>query len=438
MSDLTERLLPLQQPTWPDAEALATVVHSLEGMAPLVDFGSVQSTTELLGGVALGKAFLLHTGSCVELFSDGPEAVEGQLGVHLAMNAILVNSEIPVVKGLRIAGQYGKPRSSDTEERDGVTLPSYRGPIVNKFGFTENERIPDPMNLLKAYQHSEETLSTLAELKTSGFGDLEQIHQWNLDFAEATQGEERERYLEVAEQIRHHIGFMKAIGAKTDVLHQPDLFTSHEALILDYEEALVRTTEGKRWDSSAHMLWLGERTRQVDGAHVEFASGIENALGVKVGPTMKPDELLRLIEKLNPGNKAGRLTLISRMGAGAIIGVLPGLIEAVEKEGMVVGWECDPMHGNGVTRDNVKTRLFDAIVQEVKSYFDIHDASRTWPGGVHLETTGEPVTECLGGSAPHGVTDLGKNYLTECDPRLNPDQCIELALLVADRLPTER
>lgn len=430
----------LQQPNYPDAEAHAAVVKQIAQQPPLVFAKESERLKQQLADVAMGKAFLLQGGDCAESFRDfSANQIRDTLKVILQMAIVLTYAgRKPVVKVGRIAGQFAKPRSSDTESRDGVSLASYRGDIVNATGFSELARTPDPERLLKAYHQSTATLNLLRAMVQGGMADLHQVSRWNLDFVEGN--EQCARYQELASQIQDTLDFMEVCGVTSEThpaLARTDLYTSHEALLLDYEQALTRqdSFSGQWYNCAAHMLWIGERTRQLDGAHIEYMRGIHNPIGVKVGPNMQPDELIRLIDCLNPENEAGRLTLITRMGADTIADRLPTLANAVASEGRTVVWSSDPMHGNTVTSGNgFKTRSFDAILKEIQNFFAVLKAEGQHPGGVHLEMTGAHVTECLGGSYHVSEADLENCYRSQCDPRLNAQQVLELAFNVADCL----
>jgi 3-deoxy-7-phosphoheptulonate synthase len=423
-----------------DAGALDDVVKRLGAMPPLVFAGEARSLTADLGKVADGKAFLLQAGDCAESFDAfSADAIRDKLKVILQMAVVLMySSGVPVVKVGRIAGQFAKPRSAPTETVDGVELPSFRGHMVNDIDFTAAARIADPERLIVAYQQSAATLNLVRAFTKGGFGDLSRVHAWNQQFV-ASSAEGR-RYEEVAAGIERALQFMAACGIDTDStpqLHTVDVATSHEALILGYEEALTRqdSLTGDWYDCSAHMLWIGERTRQLDGAHVHFLSGVGNPLGCKVGPSVTPDEVLGLCEALNPDRIPGRLTLISRMGAESIGETLPPLLRAVRDAGHPVAWACDPMHGNTFTAPSGrKTRHFDAVLAEIAGFFAAHRSCGTWPGGVHIELTGDDVTECLGGAEEILDEDLDTRYETMCDPRLNARQSLDLAFRVAELL----
>jgi len=429
-----------QQPEWPDTGALDAVLSQIGDLPPLVFAGEARDLTEQLGEVAEGKAFLLQAGDCAESFdSFSADGIRDRLKVILQMAVVLTYSGgLPVVKVGRIAGQFAKPRSSNTETIDGVELPSFRGHIINDPLFEGGARVPQPARLLQAYQQSASTLNLLRAFTKGGFANLAQVHAWNQEFIAASpQGK---RYQQLADGIEAALRFMASCGIDTEDdsrLEGVDFYTSHEALLLGYEQALTRqdSLTDNWYDCSAHMLWIGERTRQLDGAHVEFLRGVHNPLGCKVGPTATPADVIGLCEALNPDQIPGRLTLISRMGADNVSENLPPLLEAVKAAGHPVVWACDPMHGNTFTSDlGRKTRHFDDICREVEGFFGAHDSVGTWAGGVHVELTGEDVTECLGGSADLGHSDLEARYETICDPRLNGTQSIDLAFRVAELL----
>jgi len=429
-----------QQPDWPDAAALEAVLKQMSTLPPLVFAGEARSLTEQLADVAAGKAFLLQAGDCAESFDVfAADAIRDKLKVILQMAVVLTySSGVPTVKVGRIAGQFAKPRSSPTEMVGDREIPSFRGHTVNDVVPTDAARLPDPERLLRAYNQSSSTLNLLRAFTKGGFADLGSVHNWNQEFVASSR--EGRRYERVADEIDRALRFMKACGVDTTsqpALHQVDFFTSHEALILGYEEALTRrdSLTGDWYDCSAHMLWIGERTRQVDGAHVHFLSGVRNPIGCKVGPDATPDEVVALCEALDPERTPGRLTLISRIGADRIGTVLPPLLRAVRDAGHPVVWACDPMHGNTITASGgQKTRRFDAIMRELAAFFAAHDAEGTWPGGVHVELTGEDVTECLGGAEEVLDTDLASRYETMCDPRLNGRQSLDLAFQVGELL----
>jgi 3-deoxy-7-phosphoheptulonate synthase len=429
---------------YPDADALMRAEDRLRAMPPLVFAGEARKLKSLLGNVARGDAFLLQGGDCAESFKEfHADSVRDTFRLILQMAVVLTFSGgKPVVKVGRIAGQFAKPRSEETETIGGLTLPSYRGDIINGQDFDPAARIPDPERLLKAYGQSAASLNLLRAYASGGYADLHNIHGWTLGFVEGSPL--GARYRELTDKISEALTFMAAIGV-TEQTH-PDMsrvevFTSHEALLLGFEEAMTRvdSQNGEWFDTSAHMLWIGERTRQLDGAHIEFMKGIKNPIGVKCGPTMEPDDLIRLIDALNPKNEAGRLTVIGRFGADKIDGRLPRLMEATAREGRQIVWSCDPMHGNTLKATNgYKTRPFDRILKEVKAFVQIARAEGVHPGGLHLEMTGQNVTECTGGARALGEDELSHRYHTHCDPRLNADQALELAFLVAENLKAAR
>lgn len=427
-----------QMPTYPDPAALAAVEAQLADMPPLVFAGETRTLKERLADVATGSAFLLQGGDCAESFGEfHATTVRDTVQVLLQMAVVLsFATGTPVVKVARMAGQFAKPRSSDTETVDGVTLPSYRGDIINGHAFTAAARTPDPTRMLQAYGQAAITMNLLRGLAQGGFADLRRVQQWNQDFvARSAQGE---RYQALSRRIEESLAFMAACGmapARTPQLRGTELYTSHEALLLPYEEALLRqdSMTGAWYGCSGHLLWIGDRTRQPDSAHVAFLRGVANPIAMKCGPSLKADDLMRLLDILNPTNEAGRMTLISRMGADGIQDLLPPLIRAVQREGRVVGWCCDPMHGNTTTSTSGhKTRPFDRVVAEVRGFFEIHAAEGSHAGGLHIEMTGKDVTECTGGG--QGIADdgLSARYHTLCDPRLNGTQALELAFLAAD------
>ncbi|GIU85223.1 MAG: phospho-2-dehydro-3-deoxyheptonate aldolase [Acidimicrobiales bacterium] len=431
-----------QQPEWPDPEQLEEVLQTIRRMPPLVFAGEARTLTSRLADVSEGRAFLLQAGDCAESFEAlSADSIRDKLKVILQMGVVLSYSAgVPTVLVGRIAGQFAKPRSSPIERVGDRELPSFRGDMVNSIEFDEDARRPDPTRLLTAYQHSAATLNLLRAFTKGGFADLRRVHQWNLEFVASSP--EGRRYEQIATEIDRALRFMRAQGVDLEsdhVLSEVDLFTSHEALILGYEEALTRrdSLTGDWYDCSAHMIWIGERTRQPDGAHVEFARGVHNPIGVKVGPTASPEEVLELCRILDPHKKPGRLTLISRMGAARVREALPPLVEAVKRAGHPVVWACDPMHGNTITTNGKKTRRFEDILDEVAGFFEVHTACGTWPGGIHVELTGEDVTECLGGSDPVSDDQLHERYETMCDPRLNARQSLDLAFHVAELLRAE-
>jgi 3-deoxy-7-phosphoheptulonate synthase len=429
-----------QQPRWPDQSSLDRAVAELSAMPPLVFAGEARRLRAALAQVAAGRAFLLQAGDCAESFLEfSADSIRDKLRVVLQMAVVLTyGAGVPVVKVGRIAGQFAKPRSADTEMVADVELESFRGHMVNSEVADPAGRVPDPCRLVAAYHQSASTLNLLRAFTTGGFADLSQVHQWNQQFVASS--DEGRRYEQMAAEIDRALRFMAACGIDLTTeasLHQVEYFTSHEALILPYEEALTRVDSltGDAYDCSAHMVWVGERTRQLDGAHVEFVSGIHNPLGVKLGPTATPDEVVALCERLDPDHTPGRLTLITRMGAAKVADVLPPILEAVTRTGRAVVWACDPMHGNTFVSDGGhKTRRFDDILAEIRGFFSAHGQAGTWPGGVHVELTGDDVTECLGGFGDIVENQLHERYTTMCDPRLNARQSIDLAFRVAELL----
>ncbi|WP_300296244.1 class II 3-deoxy-7-phosphoheptulonate synthase [Ferrovibrio sp.] len=439
------RSKPIKQvPDYPDAAALAAAEEKLAKYPPLVFAGEARNLTAALGKVAEGRAFLLQGGDCAESFAEfSANNIRDTFRVLLQMAVVLTfGAALPVVKVGRLAGQFAKPRSSATEKRGDVELPSYRGDIINGMDFDAAGRQPDPGRLLQAYSQAAATLNLLRAFASGGYADLHRVHGWNLGFV--AKSPEAERWQDVAARITETLDFMEACGItpeKTPELRSVDFYTSHEALLLGYEQAMTRvdSTSGEWVDTSAHMLWIGDRTRQPDGAHVEFLRGVINPLGLKCGPTTDPDELIRLIDALNPQNKPGRLTLIARMGHDKVHKHLPALVRKVAQEGRSVVWSCDPMHGNTLTSaSGFKTRPFDRILSEVRQFFEVHLAEGTHAGGIHLELTGQDVTECMGGAQAIGDDDLSSRYHTHCDPRLNASQSLELAFLIAEMLKLER
>jgi len=416
------------------------VLKQMATLPPLVFAGEARELTAKLGHVANGEAFLLQAGDCAESFDAvGADAIRDKLKVILQMAVVLTySSGVPTVKVGRIAGQFAKPRSSDTEIIGDVELPSFRGHLVNDIIPTAAARVPDPQRLLQAYHQSSSTLNLLRAFTKGGYADLGRVHTWNQEFVASSN--EGRRYERLADEIDRALRFMRACGIDTQStpnLHEVDFYTSHEALVLGYEEALTRrdSLTGDWYDCSAHMIWIGERTRQLDGAHIEFFSGVHNPIGCKLGPTATPDEAVALCERLNPNKVPGRLTLISRMGADKVQAALPPLLAAVRDAGHPVVWACDPMHGNTFTATGgQKTRRLDDILAEIAGFFAAHDAEGTWPGGVHVELTGDDVTECLGGAEEILDTHLGDRYETMCDPRLNGRQSLDLAFAVAELL----
>ena len=434
----------VQVPDYPDAQALKDVEAKLATYPPLVFAGEARALKKQLADVAAGNGFLLQGGDCAESFLEHrADNIRDFFRVFLQMAIVLTYAGgSPVVKLGRIAGQFAKPRSSPTEKKDGVELPSYRGDIINGPEFTSESRIPDPYRQIEAYRQSAATLNLIRAFATGGYADLERVHQWNMGFVkDSPQGH---RYQEVADRIAEAMGFMRAVGItseNTPQLRSTSFYTSHEALLLGFEQALTRrdSTSGDWYATSGHMLWIGDRTRQPDHAHVEYFRGIKNPIGLKCGPSLEPDGLLRLIDALNPKDEAGRLTLICRFGYDKADKALPKLIRAVQKAGRSVVWSCDPMHGNTISAaNNYKTRPFERILKEVEVFFDVHRAEGTHAGGIHVEMTGQNVTECTGGATAITETELSDRYHTHCDPRLNADQALELAFLVAERMKLER
>jgi 3-deoxy-7-phosphoheptulonate synthase len=432
--------MPIQQvPAYPDAAALAETEARLATFPPLVFAGEARKLKKQLAAVANGEAFLLQGGDCAESFLEhGADNIRDFFRVFLQMSVVLTFAGAqPVVKVGRIAGQFAKPRSADNETKGDVTLPSYRGDIINGPAFDEKSRIPDPARQEMAYRQSAATLNLLRAFAQGGYASLENVQRWMLGFvSNSPQGE---RYEALANRITETMDFMRAVGITSETnyaLRETDFYTSHEALLLGYEQALTRidSTSGDWYATSGHMIWIGDRTRQPDHAHVEYCRGVKNPLGLKCGPSLTPDSLLKLIDLLNPENEAGRLTLIARFGHDKVGDHLPKLIRAVEKEGRKVVWSCDPMHGNTITAAGYKTRPFDRILSEVQSFFDIHRSEGTHPGGIHVEMTGNNVTECTGGARAITAEELQDRYHTHCDPRLNADQAIELAFLVSELL----
>ncbi len=429
---------------YPDGAHLARVEQQLRSYPPLVFAGEARNLKARLAEVAAGKSFLLQGGDCAESFKEfHADNIRDTFRTLMAMSVVLTFAgSKPVVKLGRIAGQFGKPRSEQIETQDGVTLPSYRGDNINGMDFTPESRVPDPERLLRAYSQSAATLNLIRAFANGGYADLHNVHRWMVGFvADSPQGK---RYQEIADRISEAIDFMEACGItpqSVPQVRQVDVYTSHEALLLGYEEAMTRvdSTSGDYYDTSAHLVWIGDRTRQPDGAHVEFARGIKNPLGLKCGPSLDPDELLKLIDILNPADEPGRLTLIARFGADKVEAGLPKLVRAVQKAGRTVVWSCDPMHGNTLkTASGYKTRPFDRILGEVSSFMDIVTAEGAYPGGVHVEMTGQQVTECLGGASAVTEEDLSSRYHTHCDPRLNGAQALDLAFLIAEKLRSAR
>jgi 3-deoxy-7-phosphoheptulonate synthase len=434
----------VQVPEYPDSAALADVEAKLATFPPLVFAGEARELKKLLGDVALGNGFLLQGGDCAESFLEHrADNIRDFFRVFLQMAVVLTYAGgSPVVKVGRIAGQFAKPRSSPMEKKGSVELPSYRGDIINGPEFTPEARIPDPVRQIEAYRQSAATLNLIRAFATGGYADLERVHQWNMGFVkDSPQGH---RYQALADRIAETLGFMRACGItseNTPQLRSTRFYTSHEALLLGFEQAMTRldSTSGDWYATSGHMLWIGDRTRQLDHAHVEFCRGVKNPIGIKCGPSLDPDGLLRLIDVLNPKDEPGRVTLICRFGQDKAGQQLPKLIRAVKKAGKCVVWSCDPMHGNTISAANgYKTRPFDRILKEVEVFFDVHRAEGSHAGGIHVEMTGQNVTECTGGAMAITETDLSDRYHTHCDPRLNADQSLELAFLVAERMKAER
>ena len=439
------RALPiLQQPNWPDAALLEKTEARLKISPPLVFAGEARNLRAKLAEACEGRAFLLQGGDCAESFAEfNADNIRDTFRVLLQMAVVLTfGAKCPVVKVGRLAGQFAKPRSADTETIDDVTLPAYRGDMINGMEFEVASRLPDPNRLMQAYSQSAATLNLLRAFAQGGYADLHQVQRWNLGFvAKSPLGE---RYRDLADRLTESLEFMSACGLNSETtpqIRETEFYTSHEALILGYEQALTRidSTSGDWYACSAHMLWIGDRTRQPDGAHVEFLRGVRNPIGIKAGPSLPPDELIRLIDVLNPENEPGRLTVIARMGADKVETGLPPLLRKVQSEGRKVLWACDPMHGNTIKASNgYKTRVCDNILSEVSGFFASHRTEGTHPGGVHFEMTGQDVTECLGGAQEITEESLAARYHTHCDPRLNASQALELAFLVAERLQAER
>ncbi|KAL6644630.1 hypothetical protein ACP70R_016238 [Stipagrostis hirtigluma subsp. patula] len=433
----------LQQPEYPDKAGLEDVLRAVESFPPIVFAGEARNLEERLAEAAVGRAFLLQGGDCAESFKEfNANNIRDTFRVLLQMSVVLMfGGQMPVVKVGRMAGQFAKPRSDGFEERDGVKLPSYRGDNINGDAFDEESRVPDPKRMISAYSQSAATLNLLRAFATGGYAAMQRVTQWNLDFTQHS--EQGDRYMELAHRVDEALGFMAAAGLTLDhpIMTQTEFWTSHECLLLPYEQALTRedSTTGLYYDCSAHFLWVGERTRQLDGAHVEFLRGIANPLGIKVSDKMDPAELVRLIDILNPENRAGRITIITRMGPENMRVKLPHLIRAVRGAGQIVTWVTDPMHGNTMKAPcGLKTRSFDRILAEVRAFFDVHEQEGSHPGGVHLEMTGQNVTECIGGSRTVTFDDLGSRYHTHCDPRLNASQSLEMAFIIAERLRKRR
>ncbi len=431
-------------PTYKDVEALSFSIKQLSQFPPLVFAGESRKLEKQLGEVSKGNAFLLQGGDCAESFSDfHPDNIRDSFKVMLQMAVVLTfGASCPVVKVGRMAGQFAKPRSQPTEIVNNIKLESYKGDIINGIDFDQSSREPDPQRLIQAYNQSASSLNLLRAFAQGGFANLKQIHQWNLSYVE--EGQSKNKFEKMAKRIDECLAFMEACGINDQNVRQmneTDFYTSHEALLLPYEEALTRidSTSGKWYDVSAHMLWVGDRTRQFDGAHIEFVKGIGNPIGIKVGPTIDTDELLKIIDIINPENIPGRMTLICRMGAEKVSTNLPRVISAVEKEGKIVVWACDPMHGNTIKASNgFKTRPLKNIISEIEQFFQIHRSQGSYPGGIHLEMTGQDVTECIGGVQEIKESDLNSRYHTYCDPRLNASQSLELAFLLSEFLNDER
>jgi len=426
-------------PVYQDKKELDLVLSKIKKYPPLVFAGETRSLKKSLADVGEGKAFLLQAGDCAESFAEfNPDNIRDTFKAILQMSLVLTHSAaLPVVKIGRIAGQFSKPRSSPTEKKDGKELPSYLGDNINGMEFSEKARVPDAKRLFRAYSQSASTLNLIRAFSQGGFSDLRQVHLWNLSFInKKTKG----KYKEIEDKISDALSFMEACGINPDTnrrLKTVDFYTSHEALLLPFEETMTRidSTTGEYHDTSAHFVWIGDRTRQLDGAHVEFCRGIKNPIGLKCGPSLKPDELIKLCNILNPDNEAGRLTLISRFGANKAEEFLPKLIKAVKKEGLNVVWSCDPMHGNTIkATSGLKTRPFDNVLKEVKNVFGIHQAEGSYAGGLHVEMTGQDVTECTGGAQKILDSDLSNRYRTHCDPRLNASQALELAFLISEEI----
>ncbi len=431
------RTLPIkQQPTWTDLDAVAAVSAEIATLPPLVFAGEVDNLRDRLAKAAAGEAFLLQGGDCAETFAGATaEQIRNRIKTVLQMAVVLTyGASMPVVKMGRMAGQFAKPRSSDTETRGEVTLPAYRGDIVNGYDFTEASRTADPQRLLKGYHTAASTINLIRAFTQGGFADLREVHSWNRGFAQNPANQQYER---LATEIDRAIKFMEAAGADFDSLRGVEFYTGHEGLLMDYERPMTRIDSRTQtpYNTSAHFLWIGERTRELDGAHVDYFSKIRNPIGVKLGPSTSPETAIELIEKLDPEREPGRLTFITRMGAGKIRDALPPLLEAVKATGATPLWVTDPMHGNGITTPTgYKTRRFDDVVDEVRGFFEAHRAVGTFPGGIHVELTGDDVTECLGGSEQIDEATLATRYESLCDPRLNHMQSLELAFLVAEEL----
>ena len=438
------RSRPIEQsPAYPDPAALAAVEGRIATYPPLVFAGEARKLKQRLAKIAAGEGFLLQGGDCAESFAEHhADNIRDFFRVFLQMAVVLTFAgAMPVTKVGRIAGQFAKPRSSAVERQGEVELPSYRGDIVNGIEFDEASRTPDPNRIEMAYRQSAATLNLLRAFATGGYANLENAHRWMLGFVKDSP--QAHRYEELSARITEALDFMRACGIDPEShpeMRTTDIYTSHEALLLGFEQAMTRvdSTSGDWYTTSGHMIWIGDRTRQADHAHVEFARGVKNPIGLKCGPSLKPDDLIRLIDALSPDNEPGRLTLICRFGADKVAAHLPQLIRAVEREGRTVVWSCDPMHGNTITLNRYKTRPFESILREVETFFAIHRAEGTHPGGIHIEMTGKNVTECTGGARAISAEDLSDRYHTHCDPRLNADQSLELAFLVAELLKRDR
>ena len=438
--DSWRRMPVLQLPEYPNQAHLKQVEGQLQALPPLVFAGEVRALRERLGEATEGKAFLLQGGDCAESFLEFSAInIRDTFKVLMQMAVVLTfAASCPVIKVGRVAGQFAKPRTSGTESIDGLELPIYRGDIINGMEFSEGARTPDPERMLKAYHQAAATLNLLRAFAQGGLASLEQVHAWNLDFVSSSP--QSEHYSHLADRIDETLDFMKACGITAEhsrVISETNFYTSHEALLLPYEQALTRrdSLTGDWYDCSAHMLWVGDRTRQHDGAHVEFVRGIQNPVGLKAGPTLAPDDLIRLIDRINPDNEPGRLNIIVRMGADNVGFGLPKLLQAVQREGRNVLWSCDPMHGNTIKAGNgYKTREVSRVLKEVEQFFAVHQAEGTYAGGIHFEMTGQNVTECIGGAREVTEDSLGNRYHTHCDPRLNADQALELAFLISGTL----
>ncbi len=429
--DAWRRLPAAQQPAWPDVELLKAAAASLTDMPPLVEAGEVETLRERLAAVARGDAFLLQGGDCAETFGATESTLRATTKTLLQMAIVLTyGASVPVVKVARMAGQYAKPRSADV---DSAGLPTYRGDMVNSFAPDPRSRVPDPQRMLQAYSNASMTLNLLRAFATGGLADLHAVHDWNKDFVRRSPA--GQRYEMMAAEIERALAFMRACGVRDDALRGVEFYVSHEALILDYERALTRVRGDKAYDLSAHTVWIGDRTRQLGGAHLDFVARVANPIGIKLGPTVSPDEAAAVVEQVDPASTPGRLTLVCRMGAAQVRDLLPPLVGKVEATGRQVVWACDPMHGNTVeSASGYKTRHFDRVVDEVRGFFEVHRSLGTWPGGIHVELTGEDVTECLGGGQQISDSDLAGRYETACDPRLNTQQALEMSFLVAEML----